>query len=585
MSYSQLLPEIGLRVQHGQVAVRLFPRGRGTATRAPCSTTLAEHDVQLRTKWVEVAGAVIGRDEAAIREGVAATLGTDKGAAAFFARLQLSELTVHAAMLILRQCGVPKMNYALRCTPPSCIEVQAAAFDELVLSTAKAKLLLHDDEARRRPTVERLRAPLRHGGFGLTAALSTSPAAYLGSVAAVTSAAAFSPYTQPDCPLPHASLLHGWIEHSMDALTDASPECKELLPTTAATFFQHFSSSSKSSSLQHQLSLQATTSVFQASLQLAKDTRKTDGGKALAHLVSVSAPRAWTWKTVVPTSRELCLSDTEYRISARFNLGLQPMANAAAMPDACPLCAGTKTTLRSIRDDPWHFLSCPKLMNGEISTRHDEVGRAIYRCALLMGLRAQHEVKGLDPTGRLRPDVLLSLPGRCILTDVAIVHPLAPGRVRVGMSSTKLSSARSMESIKRKKYSQLSSLHGYEQLPFVMETCGGIGPSADVLVKTMAEASEEHLRVWSKEAVIRQLVSSVAIAVQRGNALTYLEGYDKALHAMRGTVAAPEEQSTGKRKTRKRAPADNGEERAGGGDEEEDGEQNGGQGGRATEAA
>ncbi len=26
----------------------------------------------------------------------------------------------------------------------------------------------------------------------------------------------------------------------MDALTDASPECKELLPTTAATFFQHF---------------------------------------------------------------------------------------------------------------------------------------------------------------------------------------------------------------------------------------------------------------------------------------------------------------------------------------------------------
>ena len=99
-----------------------------------------------------------GRDEAAIRAGVAATLGGDRSAAAFFARLQLDELRVQSAMLILRQCGVPKMNFALRCIPPPCIAVRAAAFDELVLGTAKAKLLLHDDETKRRPTVDRLRA-------------------------------------------------------------------------------------------------------------------------------------------------------------------------------------------------------------------------------------------------------------------------------------------------------------------------------------------------------------------------------------------------------------------------------------------
>ena len=48
----------------------------------------------------------------------------------------------------------------------------------------------------------------------------------------------------------------------------------------------------------------------------------------------------------------------------------------------------------------------------------------------------------------------------------------------------------------------------------------------------MAEASEEHLAMWSREEVIRELVESVAIAVQRGGAMTYLEGYDRALHAM-----------------------------------------------------
>ena len=59
----------------------------------------------------------------------------------------------------------------------------------------------------------------------------------------------------------------------------------------------------------------------------------------------------------------------------------------------------------------------------------------------------------------------------------------------------------------------MSSQRGFEQLPFVVETCGGVGPSADTLVKDMADASEEHLRMWSREAVIRQLVGSVAVCL------------------------------------------------------------------------
>jgi hypothetical protein len=482
--------------------------------------------------WVEVVGAVVGRDEAAIRAGVAATLGTDKGSAAFFARLVLDELKVQSSLLILRQCGVPKMDYAIRCTPPPCISPHAAAFDELVIGTAKARLLLHADEGKRRPTVERLRAPLRHGGFGLTSALHTSPAAFLGSMAAVTSAPAFVPYSQLDSPLPCASMLHGWIESSMDAITDKSPECRALLPATASTFFQHFPprspSTPKSSSLQHQLSSQATDSIFEASLQLAKEMRKVDGGVALAHLTSVSAPRAWTWKTVTPTSKELELTDTQYRIAARLNLGLPPLEGAGALPRTCPLCQLSD----SIGIDPWHFLSCKKLSKGEITIRHDDVGRALYRCSLIMGIRARLEPKGLDSSSNLTPDLLLTLPGRNILTDVAICHPLAPGTVRGRYSLRTLGTAKVLEAAKRRKYADISLHHHFEQLPFVVETCGGMGPSADRLIKAMAEASEEHLAMWSREEVIRELVGSVAIAVQRGGAMTYLEGYDRALHAM-----------------------------------------------------
>src|SRR6202042_3254287 len=128
-----------------------------------------------------------------------------------------------------------------------------------------------------------------------------SAAAYLGSMAAVAAAPAFVQYSRSDTPLPSTALLHGWIAGSMASVIGATPECKEHLPSSASSFFQHFSSTSpKSSSLQHTLSSLATESESEASLTRARQLRRVDGGLSLAHLRAVSAPRAWAWKTVVP---------------------------------------------------------------------------------------------------------------------------------------------------------------------------------------------------------------------------------------------------------------------------------------------
>ena len=59
-----------------------------------------------------------------------------------------------------------------------------------------------------------------------------------------------------------------------------------------------------------------------------------------------------------------------------------------------------------------------------------------------------------------------------------------------------------------------------------------MGPSAVQLIKALAEASEELLALWLREDVIRQLVGSVAMAVQRGGAMADLYGYDRCLQAM-----------------------------------------------------
>ena len=130
-----------------------------------------------------------------------------------------------------------------------------------------------------------------------------------------------------------------------------------------------------------------------------------------------------------------------------------------------------------------------------------------------MDIRCQQEPKHLHDfkKRRLKPDLLLSLPGRHILSDVAVTHPLAPGAVSSGKGLGTLTTARTTEAQKRVKYCTIASQRQFELLPFVMETTGGMGPSAVLLIKAMADASEEHLAIWTKEQVIRELVGSVAV--------------------------------------------------------------------------
>ena len=80
-------------------------------------------------------------------EGLNQMLNDDAGQEAFFYRLQLQGLSVQSAMLILRQCAVPQLNYLLRCTPPRCIREHAARFDERVLDAAYEKLAIPEEHA------------------------------------------------------------------------------------------------------------------------------------------------------------------------------------------------------------------------------------------------------------------------------------------------------------------------------------------------------------------------------------------------------------------------------------------------------
>ena len=66
-------------------------------------------------------------------------------------------------------------------------------------------------------------------------------------------------------------------------------------------------------------------------------------------------------------------------------------------------------------------------------------------------------------------------------------------------------------------------------MPFAVETCGGVAPDAVTLLKALSRAGEEHLGLWPRDVIVYQLLGSVAVAVQKGNAMAVLSGYSKAV--------------------------------------------------------
>src|ERR1700679_277412 len=108
-------------------------------------------------------------------------------------------------------------------------------------------------------------------------------------------------------------------------------DARQFLPDTAASYFSLYAKAkpSLSSTLQSELSKQASIQHFMASLIAAEQKRRHDGGAAIAHARAISATYASAWKRAAPTQPMATLTDNAYRISARLNLRLTPFPASA----------------------------------------------------------------------------------------------------------------------------------------------------------------------------------------------------------------------------------------------------------------
>ena len=528
----QSLPAVSLRLNTAKSHFTYFHDSLTPLTAAVLGS-LSANNIQLHHDWVGVVGAVVGRDDAAIRAGVHSAMSAAGSHDAFLRRLQLDDMPIQTAMLLLRACMVPAMNYYLRCIAPSCIEDEARHFDQRVMEAAMSKLGLDEGE-RTEQTSALMQRKLSDGGWGLVPAVRTSPAAFLGSLAVCHAEPVFAPYCDTT-PIPHTSLLHGWIDDSMERVRRAAPgdkyqaDIEPLLPYTAGDFF-HFCSttdSSDTSKLQRSLNAKATQSNMQAAVESLKQQSRQGEKRQLAHHKAITAKGAWGWKVVRPEGPYLRLSDVEYAVAARLNLNLRPFpARAmAALPEHCPLCTHRHTRAPiSFYDDPWHSLTCTNLIKGELSRRHDAVVNAIGRVAWMVGGQVKREVEGLDADSRKRPDLEIVFPGRRLLTDVVVSHSLTAGSIVRSQSLTT-----QWQWVKNKKYAGVAARLGAELLNVSLDSCGGMAEDAVLLVEAVAEEGERwSMGTWNSGEIKRQLLGAIAVAVQRGNALAMLVGYTRS---------------------------------------------------------
>ena len=249
---------------------------------------------------------------------------------------------------------------------------------------------------------------------------------------------------------------------------------------------------------------------------LSRTTRR------VAHLRSISAPLSSLWKQAIPSTASLTLLDSQYRLAARLNLDLAPVKCMAPLPEYCPTCQ-----LQGAFDDKWHCLICGTHQSGRggVANRHHAVNRALCETAWTLGGQADMEVRGLLPGSRLRPDLRMTFHGEYLLSDVQISHPLAPSYQTRVAGGRVLSISNASSRNKSNKYERLTKVTGATFIPFIAESFGGLHADSLRLVGRMADASQQHLAMWSRDQIVRHVLVNVAVAIQRENAATVLAGH------------------------------------------------------------
>jgi hypothetical protein len=268
--------------------------------------------------------------------------------------------------------------------------------------------------------------------------------------------------------------------------------------------------------LQHALTTRLEKQIYKQLYAASDDYHK-------AVLTALSTPNCSPFLSLLPTQPCYTLTDAAMRLAVRHRLGLLPF-DALALPSSSRCnCAAAPSFL----SDPDHFHSCSHFKRTFQTQRHNNVMQVLMDLARSVGFYTIQE-----PNNHIRPDevaqqpalsqqynqhadILLLKHDQKLYIDVSITRPTnASNLSRSATLTTQLVSTRAREREKMNKYSAIADVNGYELIPFVMETYGGLGHAAAALLRRLAQ----HSREYSPNEFIRHAYARLSVCLQASNA-------------------------------------------------------------------
>ena len=518
--------------------------------------------VQISITPLKVLGNPLGADRRAVKNSL---LDIVDDHARFFARLLHPDLPMQCAFTLLRLCGLPGFNYVSRTALPQDAAEAAALFDQRVLEAFTQLVHQRDDPAALSESTRRLaQLPLRLGGLGLTSQADIGPLAWYGGLAQASYVLRGTARQRVEG---NPLLAEGirLVAARVDTICRVdgrfSDTRRRALPLPAddlspASTLQHYGTADMPPARAH---LRTSTAApnrpagrararprgdddeqpdhpaerLQAALSrplLEQRQRSLLRGLSVAHQVAVrhaGGTLASAWLLALPTDGATTLPDDHYRIALRTRARLPPLRS---QPTYC-FCGHRMEAL----DANNHHLGCLQLRASGHSFRHDLVKQAL--ASVLRRAGAAVTVEKATGRGLRRFDLFMAAGARTIALDVTVVHSNTPGRLGAALGLARVGAAVAMAERNKCEgadgYVQEAVNAGAEFVAFAMDTYGHMGKQAKEFLNAIpafatpgADArglSPEELRELAKHAV--------AIALQKGNALAYIEGRYRSFQA------------------------------------------------------
>jgi hypothetical protein len=482
-------------------------------------------------------GCVVGADDISIAEALNRDRRFRADQLAAFRRIR--HLRKQAGMLALQHLTGVVITNRLRAMSPAATLQHATAYDAAVMSAAHSIVGITAVDGDKYD--QQLQMPLSLGGFGLTSAVSISPAAYIsGAENALRLSPAFADTWNDNCPLSptcgHFIAINDSLTRiaAMDLAlssrgerTAVSKVSASILPANAATFVSHFRTMPPCL-IQSAITHRIMTLIFIA--RVTEAGRAGAGGvEEVARLYALTAAESSLWLRTLPTEDGLRLTDTKWQWAARLRLGM-------CVPTVDTECRGCDKN-DAHTGDSWHSLTCLQLSGRPITDRHNKVLNVLARFCSLMQVLARTEPAALCHDSNKRPDIQIDLPARTLLSDVTISHPSTKSWRTVAAKRGVEAVGDEREVEKNTNYSVMAQAIDMEFIPFVLYTYGGFHSSALKVIQRMAESLDPACCLLSRAEWKRMLMQHIAIAVQRGNADIMIQASQRSREALLGRPA------------------------------------------------